>query len=832
MISSQLSSNNILNSTSQAGIVSTLANNPLNTSVIDNSNLRSSFIPSQIFDLPQLLTKPDLIVSVSAPDASIPGVNLSPIQVTVRNIGDSVAAGTKSAGSNGYMVDVFLSSEKNAPKGFAIYSPSYSEDVLFRGGRISNTPDLKPGEEFTFTLDAGLPVNIPVGKYFLGATVDAGRLLAELDETNNTDFSQIAIKLDTAGNTQNEARRINISSQGRVYSEQIGGTDPVDFFSFSLGAKNEFALSLDGLSANADLELQDINGKVVLSSKNQGIVAESIKGVLEAGAYRIKVSSADGINTAYNMNASIKPLLKGITTSGSDKLNELFDAESKPLINMDDFRQPVRLGGNPRFEGVNGSGLSTVIIDTGINLNHPFFGPDRNRDGISDRIVYSFDFAGDDPDADDTHGHGTNVASIAVGFGIEPSGRIYEGMATGANIVALKVFPNGTGRVGALDGDIEQALHWVIANAATFNIASVNLSLGSGNVNTITTSELSDEFQILANLGVIVVTAAGNRFFESGSRQGVNIYSADSNTLSVGAVWDGDNGRHAFRSGAIDNTTAADRITSFSQRHSTLLDIFAPGAMITGAGLGDATASDNFLSTMAGTSQAAPHVAGIALLTQQLAQRELGRRLTPTEFRDIIRDTGVTINDGDDEDDNVVNTGLNFKRIDMMGIANEILRRSPIDAATQPVVTLMLPNIVQFRPRHTGGDKDFDGNGPRITITTNIGAISDGRTLQASVFSLFQETKSDWTTFTGTTTSSVDIEELYPGWRIDTILSSTFDHPLPFVDTDHDLDIVLGNSLVQNYEIQGDKDGGIFGGDDDPFVSILFNPVQVRLRRA
>lgn len=54
---------------------------------------------------------------------------------------------------------------------------------------------------------------------------------------SSVDVNQTAIKLDTAGNTFSDARRINISSQGRAYSEQIGGFDPVDFFSFSLGAK-------------------------------------------------------------------------------------------------------------------------------------------------------------------------------------------------------------------------------------------------------------------------------------------------------------------------------------------------------------------------------------------------------------------------------------------------------------------------------------------------------------------------------------------------------------------------------------------------------------------
>jgi subtilisin family serine protease len=274
---------------------------------------------------------------------------------------------------------------------------------------------------------------------------------------------------------------------------------------------------------------------------------------------------------------------------------------------MSEFRLPVRLGGHPRFEGIDGSGFSTVIIDSGINLNHPFFRADSNGDGVADRdrVVHSFDFAGDDPNADDTDGHGTNVASIAAG--LDPAGNL-TGMASGANIINLKVFPDGT-ETKASSGDIEQALQWVVANARNFNIASVNLSLGEGNYDKERTSGLSDEYRTLADLGVIVVICAGNDYDDEPGRTdvpGVTNHSADPNTLSVGAVWD-----TAYLGVA---ESGADRIASFSQRHATLLDIFAPGARITGAGLGDTPGTANFLSAMSGTSQAAPHVAGIAVL--------------------------------------------------------------------------------------------------------------------------------------------------------------------------------------------------------------------------
>ncbi|MBX3413049.1 MAG: S8 family serine peptidase [Pirellulales bacterium] len=329
---------------------------------------------------------------------------------------------------------------------------------------------------------------------------------------------------------------------------------------------------------------------------------------------------------------------------------------SSPLINLPAFRT------DPRFAGINGSGFASVIIDTGIDLDHPFFGPDADSNGVADRIVYAWDFADNDSNASDVNGHGSNVASIVA----SQSGT-FGGMAPAVNIIALKVFSNAGGE-GSF-GDVEDALQWVIANATTYNIVSVNMSLGDDTnyTSAATAYGLGDELAALAAMNVIVVSAAGNAFYTNNSTPGISYPAADPNSLAVGAVWDSNAGSFNFSSGARDFTTGPDRITSFSQRHATLLDVFAPGAVITGAGPSGGT------SNYSGTSQAAPHIAGIAVLAQQLAVQELGRRLTFAEFRSLLQSTGVTINDGDDEDDNVTNTGLNFPRVDVLALGEAIL---------------------------------------------------------------------------------------------------------------------------------------------------------------
>ena len=343
---------------------------------------------------------------------------------------------------------------------------------------------------------------------------------------------------------------------------------------------------------------------------------------------------------------------------------------SNAQINLDKFRAA------PGFSGIDGRGFSVAILDSGIDLNHPFFGPDSDSNGISDRIVYNYDFAEGDADASDTDGHGSNIASI-----IASQDPTYTGMAPGAKIIDLKIRKD----VPANAGDqinkfpyVEQALQWVLQNADAYNIASVNIAFGNGKSYPTATSlyGIGDELAALAAKNIIVVSSSGNRYYENQNDPGVNYPSADPNSLSVGAVYNSKIVPQPYPYGnyfgpATANTTAADRIAPFSQRNGTLTTVFAPGAPITGAN------ENGGLSTYHGSSQATAHIGGITVLAQQLAQQKLGRRLTPTEFADFLKSTGVTINDGDNEDDNVTHTGLNFKRVDVLALGQGIVGNHP-----------------------------------------------------------------------------------------------------------------------------------------------------------
>ena len=60
----------------------------------------------------------------------------------------------------------------------------------------------------------------------------------------------------------------------------------------------------------------------------------------------------------------------------------------------------------------DGSGFTVVVLDTGIDTNHPHFGDDSDSDGQSDRIIFTKDFTNTNNNGEDVHGHGTHVAGI------------------------------------------------------------------------------------------------------------------------------------------------------------------------------------------------------------------------------------------------------------------------------------------------------------------------------------------------------------------------------------------------------------------------------------
>ena len=121
--------------------------------------------------------------------------------------------------------------------------------------------------------------------------------------------------------------------------------------------------------------------------------------------------------------------------------------------------------------GVNGTGSTVAVIDTGVNYDNSSLG---GGEGPGFKVVAGYDFTTNSSDPMATASqHGTAVAGL-----IASSNPSDLGVAPGADIAALKVF--GTADQGSFQY-VAAALQWVINNHSQYNITAVNLSMSDGN---------------------------------------------------------------------------------------------------------------------------------------------------------------------------------------------------------------------------------------------------------------------------------------------------------------------------------------------------------------
>jgi subtilisin family serine protease len=278
-----------------------------------------------------------------------------------------------------------------------------------------------------------------------------------------------------------------------------------------------------------------------------------------------------------------------------DQPMRLHVAQSAPLV-----RQTLAATLNQ-----SGAGTTVAVLDTGVDYTRPAFGScTAPGTPATCNVVVAQDFAPDDGARDD-NGHGSNVAGIVAA------------VAPGSRIAALDVF-DGT---GASTTDILDAINWAIGNQTTYNIVSLNISLGGALYSSPcrTSNPFRTPIQNAKAAGMLTVASSGN----DGSITSIAIPACTPEAVSVGAVYDANVGPISYPA-CTDATTSADRVACFSDSAS-FLSVLAPGALITAAG-----------ATYAGTSQAVPHVSGaVALLRAAYPAESVDATLTRLTSRGV-----------------------------------------------------------------------------------------------------------------------------------------------------------------------------------------------------
>ncbi|MEA2973482.1 MAG: serine protease [Actinomycetota bacterium] len=242
--------------------------------------------------------------------------------------------------------------------------------------------------------------------------------------------------------------------------------------------------------------------------------------------------------------------------------------------------------GAPRAWTVTrGAGAVIGIVDSGVEANHP---------DLAGKVALTADCWNRPACVDglgntDADGHGTLIAGV-IAAGTD-NGKGIAGVAPDARVVVAKVLgPGGGGRAE----EINHGIRWVVDHGARV----VNISLGDpGAVTSTGGSPLRDGIEYAWSKGAVPVLAAGNYGGVSSENYGAL------NAIVVGAT---------DRTGALASYSSAIGNAKWG--------LVAPGG--SGAAGPDnniiSTASGGGYASSAGTSMAAPQVAGaVALLLAQ-----------------------------------------------------------------------------------------------------------------------------------------------------------------------------------------------------------------------
>jgi subtilisin family serine protease len=332
-----------------------------------------------------------------------------------------------------------------------------------------------------------------------------------------------------------------------------------------------------------------------------------------------------------------------VTTIQEDELRKTGLASTTAHIGADDTWDA----------GFGGMGQTVVILDTGIDADHPFFGgrvvheacwsdarplPFREQElcpngtnnqvglGSADALTpQCWEFPATSTGATICD-HGSHVAGISAGQDPgAPAATGYDGIAPEASIIAIQVFhrvddcnataPGDQPCVTAWDSDINSALEYVNDILRHhYNISSVNLSLGGGqHASACDGDAAKPHIDNLRSNGIATVIITHNDGWTDALRSPGCISTA----VTVGGVEDpNDNVIHNMH---------------------PVVDLLAVSARV------DSSVPDDAYANFWGTSMAAPQVTGAFAVIKAMAPS-----MSVGDIETLLETTGVLVTDGRD----------------------------------------------------------------------------------------------------------------------------------------------------------------------------------------
>lgn len=503
----------------------------------------------------------------------------------------------------------------------------------------------------------------------VGSAVSAARrLFGQLTSSEAVGKEAAASRFEAmagqAGASMNPQFTVRVNREGLekiVNSKDVRSVRPVGFIDKRATRFDEEALAVAERNGTAEVIITVRNPLAggALSKSSFDATTRSnrrtIEGVLATAGVKSKLKdiSEFGVVTGHVTADELKALRAG----GDSRL--LSVELNRPVAGVNLMTSTVAMNLPPAWNaGFRGTGQNLIVVDTGVQSNHRFlqrgndtskvffeacFGTNGQTAVTPGGPLVTFEsnclsqnVTGDSPlglvgsaaprlncagNSSPTFAachHGTHVAGIAAGRNSPTYVAGFQGVANEADIVAVQVFSFDAARVAnpqVFSADLVAAMQ-AVAGAMTqgtlANPFTVNMSLGgdaSYNASCPTVnSAITTAVQSLFNVGVPVVVSTGN----NGSRGAISFPACVPRVVKVGALENNALGT------AIASFTNLARPVNFAGDFFWMAPGGGGGTFITSSinsattvnGLTQATAG------LAGTSQAAPHVAGLYALVK------------------------------------------------------------------------------------------------------------------------------------------------------------------------------------------------------------------------
>lgn len=366
-----------------------------------------------------------------------------------------------------------------------------------------------------------------------------------------------------------------------------------------------FALLLTLQIADGHLAIADLSSQPKIESKKH-IPNCKEAGVCKKGEQGFILNTVDAIEISNVRKKGCKVVhqLKDTAVLRCPDTVVLSNATVERVFRVSDMYANQQIGAAAvQQSGLTGNGVRVAILDTGVDTSHQ---------ELQGRVALTQNFTSDD--STDVVGHGTHVAGIIAGQGVQNfSDRNRAlGVAPGAELIVAKVC-NSQGWCS--EGDIVAGIQWAVAQKARV----INMSLGGGAfLAHCDDDSLAAQANWAARQGVVVVAAAGN---SGESTEGIATPGCGSQVIAVGAV------------------DSSDARASWSN-YGVPLDVMAPGVGILSSVscLSAGTCPTSAYGWWSGTSMATPNVAGVAAL---LLQKNASQ--TPSQIRSLFTSTATDL---------------------------------------------------------------------------------------------------------------------------------------------------------------------------------------------